>query len=131
MRYYELIYIVNSNIERKKIDKVMKDISSRLENTESKIINHVVWGKKKLAYPIKGNSYGNYILLHYEGGDITEGGALDDNIRHAITKLLHLHLIGANEPAGSTRRAHNHFRQHMGWTAEWHDDLLSSKLYAA
>ena len=52
MRYYELIYIVNSNVERKKIDQIMKDISSRLENTDSKIINHVVWGKKKLAYPI-------------------------------------------------------------------------------
>ena len=51
MRYYELIYIVNSNVERKKIDQIMKDISSRLENTDSKIINHVVWGKKKLAYP--------------------------------------------------------------------------------
>ena len=38
MRYYELIYIVNSNVERKKIDQVMKDISSRLENTNSKII---------------------------------------------------------------------------------------------
>ena len=69
MRYYELIYIVSSNIELKKIDQVMEDIGSRLEKTESKIINHVVWGKKKLAYPIKGNTYGNYILLHYEGGD--------------------------------------------------------------
>ena len=39
MRYYELIYIVNSNVERKKTDQVMKDISSRLEKTESKIIN--------------------------------------------------------------------------------------------
>ena len=64
MRYYELIYIVNSNVERKKIEQIMKDISSRLENTDSKIINHVVWGKKKLAYPIKGSAYGNYILLH-------------------------------------------------------------------
>ena len=31
-------------------------------------------------------------IIHYEGGDLTEGGALDDNIRHAITKLSHLHL---------------------------------------
>ncbi len=31
-------------------------------------------------------------IIHYEGGDITEGGALDDNIRHSITKLSHLHL---------------------------------------
>ncbi len=94
MRYYELIYIVNSNVERKKIDQVMKDISSRLENTDSKIINHVVWGKKKLAYPIKGNTYGNYILLHYEGGDKDKLNEFDSwlklsglVIRHMIVRL--------------------------------------------
>ena len=27
-------------------------------------------------------------IIHYEGGDVTEGGALDDNIRHAITKII-------------------------------------------
>ena len=31
-------------------------------------------------------------IIHYEGGDITEGGALDDNLRHAITKLSNIHL---------------------------------------
>jgi len=28
---------------------------------------------------------------HIEGGDLTEGGALDDNLRHAMTKLSHIH----------------------------------------
>ena len=94
MRYYELIYIVNSNIERKKIDQIMEDIGSRLEKNESKIINHIVWGKKKLAYPIKGNTYGNYILLHYEGGDNKKLNEFDSwlklsglVIRHMIVKL--------------------------------------------
>ena len=94
MRYYELIYIVNSNVERKKIDQVMKDIDSRLEKAESKIINHIVWGKKKLAYPIKGNTYGNYILLHYEGGDNNKLNEFDSwlklsglVIRHMIVRL--------------------------------------------
>ena len=31
-------------------------------------------------------------IVHYEGGDVTEGGALDDNIRHAITKISNIHL---------------------------------------
>ena len=94
MRYYELIYILNSNVERKKIDQVMKDIGNRLEKTESKIINHIVWGKKKLAYPIKGNTYGNYILLHYEGGDNNKLNEFDSwlklsglVIRHMIVRL--------------------------------------------
>ena len=30
--------------------------------------------------------------IHLEGGDITEGGTFDDNVRHAITKLSHFHF---------------------------------------
>jgi UDP-hydrolysing UDP-N-acetyl-D-glucosamine 2-epimerase len=35
----------------------------------------------------------NIPTCHVEGGDITQGGALDDSIRHAITKLSHLHFV--------------------------------------
>lgn len=34
----------------------------------------------------------NIPTAHVEGGDLTEGGALDDSVRHAITKLAHLHF---------------------------------------
>ena len=30
--------------------------------------------------------------IHLEGGDVTEGGTFDDNVRHAITKLSHFHI---------------------------------------
>ena len=35
----------------------------------------------------------NIPTAHIEGGDITEGGALDDLLRHSITKLSHLHFV--------------------------------------
>jgi UDP-N-acetylglucosamine 2-epimerase (non-hydrolysing)/GDP/UDP-N,N'-diacetylbacillosamine 2-epimerase (hydrolysing) len=34
----------------------------------------------------------NVPTAHVEGGDITQGGALDDSVRHAMTKLAHLHF---------------------------------------
>ena len=34
----------------------------------------------------------NIATAHIEGGDITEGGALDDSVRHAMTKLAHIHF---------------------------------------
>jgi UDP-hydrolysing UDP-N-acetyl-D-glucosamine 2-epimerase len=34
----------------------------------------------------------NIPTAHIEGGDITEGGALDDSVRHAMTKLAHIHF---------------------------------------
>ena len=37
-------------------------------------------------------------VAHMEGGDITEGGTLDDSVRHAMTKLSHLHFT-TNERA--------------------------------
>lgn len=41
--------------------------------------------------------------VHVEGGDYTEGGALDDCVRHAITKLAHLHFT-TNEQAAERIR---------------------------
>ena len=96
MNYYELLYIVNPNFEGKNIDDTMKKIEKRLNKTKSKIINHVIWGKKKLAYPIQGHKYGTYIMVHYNGGN---KNALDEFnswlklsdlvIRHMIIRLEH------------------------------------------
>jgi len=36
---------------------------------------------------------------HIEGGDLTEGGALDDSVRHAMTKLCHLHFTTNQQSA--------------------------------
>jgi len=41
---------------------------------------------------------------HIEGGDLTEGGALDDSVRHAMTKLAHLHFTTNQEAAERIRR---------------------------
>jgi len=94
MRYYELLYIVNSNFERKKIDEVINEIDTRIKKTKSKIINHIIWGKKKLAYSMHGNKYGTYILVHYQGGDKDKLDEFDSwlklsglVIRHMIVRL--------------------------------------------
>ena len=46
----------------------------------------------------------NIPSAHIEGGDITEGGALDDSVRHAMTKLAHLHYT-SNSQASTVRPA--------------------------
>ena len=42
----------------------------------------------------------NVPTAHVEGGDLTEGGALDDSVRHAMSKLAHLHFT-TNQQAPS------------------------------
>jgi len=45
----------------------------------------------------------NIPTAHIEGGDLTEGGTLDDSVRHAMTKLAHLHFT-TNEQAAERIR---------------------------
>ena len=39
----------------------------------------------------------NIPTAHVEGGDLTEGGALDDSVRHAMTKLSHIRFTTNNQ----------------------------------
>ena len=91
MNYYEILYIVNPNFERKKIDDAMKEIEDKLKKTKSKIINHVIWGKKKLAYPIQNHKYGTYIMAHYNGGD--KNGLDEFNSWLKLSDLVIRHMI--------------------------------------
>ena len=38
----------------------------------------------------------NFPIAHIQGGEVT--GTIDENIRHAVTKLSHIHLV-ANDDA--------------------------------
>ena len=98
MRYYELLYIVNSNFERKKIDELMNEIDSKIKKTNSKIINHIIWGKKKLAYKIQGNKYGTYILVHYQGGEKDKLDDLDSWLKLSDLVIRHMIVRLESEP---------------------------------
>ena len=91
MRYYEILYIVNPNFERKKIDDTMDEIDIRLKETKSKIINHIIWGKKRLAYTMQGHKYGTYVLLHYESGDQKKLDEFDSWLK--LSNLVVRHMI--------------------------------------
>ena len=66
MRYYESLYIVNSNYEQSRINDIMKEVENKCDEYKLKIINHHIWGKKRLAYNIDKHKYGSFILLNFE-----------------------------------------------------------------
>ena len=69
MRYYETLYIVHPNLENEALEITMGEIRTELGKSKSKLINHRVWGKKRLAYQIENQKYGSFILLQFEGGE--------------------------------------------------------------
>ncbi len=40
-------------------------------------------------------NYMNIFLIHLQGGELT--GSVDENVRHAVTKLSHLHLVNTSK----------------------------------
>lgn len=44
-------------------------------------------------------SYLNIPIAHIHGGDVSQGGMHDDSVRHAITKLAHIHFPASDQSA--------------------------------
>ena len=98
MSFYETLYIVDPNLENKSLEKTMIEIGKELEKTKSKIINHRVWGKKRLAYSIERQKYGSYILIQYEGGDQQKMVEYDTWMRLNNSVLRHMTVLLNEKP---------------------------------
>ena len=98
MRFYETLYIVDANLENKALEKEMGDVGKELEKTKSKIINHRVWGKKRLAYTIQRQKYGSYIILQYAGGELGKMPDFDTWMKLNHSVLRHMTVSLSEEP---------------------------------
>ena len=98
MSFYETLYIVDPNLENKSLEKTMTEIGKELEKTKSKIINHRVWGKKRLAYSIERQKYGSYILIQFEGGDQQKIVEYDTWMKLNNSVLRHMTVLLDEEP---------------------------------
>lgn len=67
MKKYECLYIVNINFDSEGISAVVARMEEILKNVGAEVKNTQHWGKRKLAYAIDKERYGNYVLLHFEG----------------------------------------------------------------
>ena len=98
MRYYETLYIVDPNLENTVLDKTMTEIEQELVKTKSKIINHRVWDKKRLAYHILNHKYGSYIILQFEVGDQTKMRDFDVWMKLNNIVLRHMTVLLSDKP---------------------------------
>ncbi len=95
MRYYETLYIINPNYEQERLGKIIEEVGGELSRRDGlTIVNHRIWGKKRLAYPIQKHKYGTYILLQFETKDVAVLGEFDTFlklnrgiIRHQVVRL--------------------------------------------
>ena len=98
IKIYQIIKLINSNRSKDQIDYTPKNISEIIEkySTCLKKIEpdyNLVYGDRFESFGATiASSQMNIPTIHIEGGDKTEGGTLDDSVRHAMTKISHIHI---------------------------------------
>ncbi|MBN1375830.1 MAG: 30S ribosomal protein S6 [Dehalococcoidia bacterium] len=62
MPSYELVFILNANLSEDDFTLALGKINDLITKFGGTIDETTQWGKRKLAYPIKKQSEGNYVL---------------------------------------------------------------------
>jgi small subunit ribosomal protein S6 len=63
---YELVVIISPELTDEAVDGVVGRISQFITENGGSVANIEQWGKKKLAYPIKHFTEGNYVLARFK-----------------------------------------------------------------
>ena len=70
MRDYEVLYIVRADLDDDKVQDIIKRVSTIIEKADGSVERTNIWGKRKLAYEVKHQKEGSYILQDFQiGGD--------------------------------------------------------------
>ena len=65
MRDYEILYIVRPDLDDDKVQDVVKRVNSLIGRSGGSTAQTSVWGKRKLAYEVKHQKEGSYILQDF------------------------------------------------------------------
>ena len=66
MNKYETVLIIDPNAESGDIERIMEDVQNLISGSGGEVIKVDRWGKKRLAYEVKGNRDGYYGLINFE-----------------------------------------------------------------
>jgi small subunit ribosomal protein S6 len=65
LRDYEMVLVINPEAAEEKIDTILNNVKQLIIGLGGIISDVEQWGRRKLAYPIKSLSEGNYVLTHF------------------------------------------------------------------
>ncbi len=66
MRQYELTYLISDNVPESDLNKVTGKVGGYITSVDGKILKEEIWGRRKLAYPIKKQDFATYVTLNFE-----------------------------------------------------------------
>jgi len=66
LNQYETILIIDPNTESQDIERIIEDVQNLISGSGGEVTKVDRWGKKRLAYEVKGNKDGYYGLINFE-----------------------------------------------------------------
>ena len=64
MREYELVFIVHPDLDETALKEVVDKVQAWITDAGGSITKVDLWGKRRLAYDIKKQREGQYVLMH-------------------------------------------------------------------
>jgi small subunit ribosomal protein S6 len=64
--HYEILYIISNKFTEEEVKPIQEKVKKIITDNGGKITFEEEWGKKRLAYPIKHNNHGYYILSEFD-----------------------------------------------------------------
>jgi small subunit ribosomal protein S6 len=73
MRQYETGFVLSPSLSEEETEGFIKQMAEVIAQKKGRMVKQDVWGKRKLAYPIKRFHEGTYVFFLYEGsGDVSQ-----------------------------------------------------------
>ena len=66
MRDYEVLYIVRADLDDEKVQDAVKRVNTLIERSGGTSERTNLWGKRKLAYQVKHQKEGSYVLQDFQ-----------------------------------------------------------------
>jgi small subunit ribosomal protein S6 len=89
MRNYELVCIVQPELDETAFKGVVDRVSSWITEAGGTVDKVDIWGRRRLAYQIRKQREGQYVLMNVSL-DPKSTGELERNIRYLETVLRHM-----------------------------------------
>ena len=98
MRDYEVLYIVRPDLEEDKVQDIVKRVNSLISRAGGSSEQTSLWGKRKLAYEVKHQKEGSYVLQDFkiDAGRVPE---LESALKITEEVLRHLIVRKQEKPA--------------------------------
>jgi small subunit ribosomal protein S6 len=66
LRDYEVLYIVRADLDDEKVQDAVKRVNTLIERSGGSLERTNLWGKRKLAYEVKHQKEGSYVLQDFQ-----------------------------------------------------------------